>query len=112
MPLRLAGITLAAIVATISIVQAQETGAMTLPGSMRSHPYVGMWVTADGRIRHELLANGRYVEARGNREAAYQGAYTITGDHIDYIDDTGFTADGDFVDGVLYHGGMVLYRRP
>ncbi|MFD0389950.1 Atu4866 domain-containing protein [Tistrella bauzanensis] len=90
----------------------QETGTMTKPGTARSHPYVGMWVTEDGRIRHELLANGRYVEARGNREAAYQGAYTITGDHIDYVDDTGFTADGDFIDGVLYHGGMVLYRRP
>lgn len=27
--------------------------------------YVGMWVTADGRIRHELLPGGRYDEARG-----------------------------------------------
>jgi hypothetical protein len=31
-------------------------------------------------------------------------------DHIEYWDDTGFTADGDFIDGVLYHGGMVLCR--
>ncbi|WP_296342341.1 Atu4866 domain-containing protein [Reyranella sp.] len=79
--------------------------------AMAAHPYVGMWVTADGNIRHELLANGRYVEARGTREKAYQGRYTIKGNHIDYVDDTGFTADGDFVDGVLHHGGMVLYRR-
>lgn len=75
------------------------------------HPYVGMWVTADGHVRHELLPNGRYDEARGNRESAYQGRYTITGDHIDYVDDTGFTADGDFIDGVLHHGGMVLRRE-
>lgn len=34
----------------------------------------------------------------------------VTGDHIDYWDDTGFTADGDFVEGILYHGGMVLRR--
>ena len=75
------------------------------------HPYVGMWVTEDGRIRHELLPNGRYVEARGSRERTYEGRYEVTGDHIEYWDDTGFTADGDFVDGVLYHAGMVLYRR-
>jgi Agrobacterium tumefaciens protein Atu4866 len=75
------------------------------------HPYVGMWVTEDGNIRHELLPNGRYDEARGRRESAYQGRYEVTGDHIQYWDDTGFTADGDFVDDVLYHAGMVLYRR-
>lgn len=40
----------------------------------KSHPYVGMWVTADGHIRHNLLPNGRYDEARGNRDSAYQGA--------------------------------------
>ncbi|WP_345776634.1 Atu4866 domain-containing protein [Pseudoxanthomonas sp. PXM02] len=74
------------------------------------HPYVGMWVTDDGRVRHELLPNGRYDEARGRRESAYQGRYTVTGNHIDYVDDTGFIADGEFIDGVLYHGGMVLRR--
>jgi Agrobacterium tumefaciens protein Atu4866 len=76
-----------------------------------AHPYVGMWVTADGHIRHELLPNGRYDEARGNRKSAYQGSYTMKGDHIEYVDDTGFTADGDFIDGVLYHAGMVLNRE-
>jgi hypothetical protein len=78
---------------------------------MNSHPYVGMWVTADGYIRHELLPNGRYDEARGDRNSAYRGSYTVKGHHIDYVDDTGFTADGDFVKGVLYHAGMVLYRE-
>lgn len=76
-----------------------------------SHPYVGMWVTGDGLIRHELLANGRYIEARGKREKAYQGRYEVEGNHIEYWDDTGFTADGDFIDDVLHHGGMILYRR-
>jgi len=75
------------------------------------HPYAGMWVTKDGYIRHELLPNGRYDEARGRRKSAYQGRYFIQGDHIEYVDDTGFTADGDFRDGVLYHAGMVLYRE-
>ena len=78
---------------------------------MTAQPYSGLWVTADGYIRHELLPSGRYVEARGDREKAYQGRYWLTGDHIEYRDDTGFTADGDFRDGILYHAGMVLYRR-
>jgi hypothetical protein len=73
--------------------------------------YVGMWVTQDGYIRHELLPNGRYDEARGNRKIAYQGRYMLNEDHIDYVDDTGFTADGDFRNGVLYHAGMILYRE-
>ncbi|MDH4612644.1 Atu4866 domain-containing protein [Pseudomonas sp. BN102] len=73
--------------------------------------YVGMWVTADGHIRHELLAGGRYDEARGNKQSAYQGRYWLEGDHIEYVDDTGFTADGEFRDDVLYHAGMVLHRE-
>ncbi|MCT8180739.1 Atu4866 domain-containing protein [Variovorax sp. Varisp41] len=77
---------------------------------MTTHPYLGMWVTGDGHVRHQLLPNGRYDEARGNRESAYRGRYVIEGNHIEYVDDTGFTADGDFIDGVLHHGGMVLRR--
>lgn len=88
-------------------VDPQQTGAI----EMADHNYVGMWVTKDGHIRHELLPNGRYDEARGNRQSAYQGRYWLEGDHIEYVDDTGFTADGDFRDGVLHHAGMVLYRK-
>ncbi|WP_205049075.1 Atu4866 domain-containing protein [Paracoccus sp. SY] len=76
-----------------------------------SHPFLGMWVTADGQIRHELLPDNRYVEARGTCERAYTGRYEVTGHHIEYWDDTGFTADGEFVDGVLFHAGMVLKRE-
>ena len=79
--------------------------------SMEQQSFIGMWVTKDGHIRHELLPNGRYDEARGTRKSAYQGRYTITGNHIDYVDDTGFTADGEFIDGVLHHGGMLFYRE-
>jgi hypothetical protein len=36
----------------------------------------------------------------------------VTGTHIEYWDDTGFTADGDFVEqDVLHHAGMVLHRK-
>ncbi|MFK4865614.1 Atu4866 domain-containing protein [Streptomyces sp. CSMPJR101] len=75
------------------------------------HPYVGMWVTSDGFIRQELLPNGRYDEARGSRRSAYTGSYTVTGSHIDYVDDTGFTATGDVRAGVLFHEHLVLYRE-
>ncbi len=98
---------------------AAYTGGQSMPTSQTqtspqpeaSHPYAGMWITADGQVRHELLPSGRYVEARGAQERAYLGRYEVTGDHIEYWDDTGFTADGDFKDGVLYHGGMVLFRQ-
>jgi hypothetical protein len=77
-----------------------------------THPYIGMWITGDGQIRQELLASGRYDEARGTRRSAYQGRYEVRGTHIDYWDDTGFTADGTFVsDDELHHGGMIFYRE-
>ncbi|UXT66796.1 hypothetical protein FY133_10900 [Agrobacterium tumefaciens] len=89
----------------ISTSRNERTGTM-------QHPYVGIWVTADGRIRQELLPNGRYDEARGNRKSAYQGRYEVRGAHINYWDDTGFTADGDFVSAnELHHGGMTFYRE-
>jgi hypothetical protein len=71
--------------------------------------YIGLWVTEDHNIRQALLPNGRYIEARGHLEGAYQGNYQITGNHIEYQDDTGFVADGDFIAGVLHHAGMVMY---
>lgn len=73
--------------------------------------FTGMWVTKDGHIRQELLPNGRYDEARGNKKSAYQGSYVINESHIDYKDDTGFTADGEFKDGVLHHGGYLFYKE-
>ena len=76
-----------------------------------SADFTGLWITDDGHVRHELLPGGRYIEARGLRERAYQGRYEISGTHIEYRDDTGFTADGDFIDGILHHAGMILRRH-
>jgi len=73
--------------------------------------YIGMWVTENGYIRHKLLPNFRYDETRGNLKSTYQGCYAISGNHIDYKDDKGFTADGEFREGILYHAGMVLYKE-
>ncbi|TVP46629.1 MAG: hypothetical protein EA345_12395 [Halomonas sp.] len=107
--------TRALVVAGIITISPATSSAHTIQNEgntpMADHPYIGMWVTKDGRIRHELLANNRYDEARGERESAYQGRYQVTGNYIEYWDDTGFTADGEFIDGVLYHAGMVLYRK-
>ena len=74
------------------------------------HPYLGMWVTADGHIRHELLPDGRYDEQRGDRPHAYRGRYWVKGARIAYRDDTGFSADGEFRDGHFFHGGYVFHR--
>ncbi len=76
-----------------------------------NHAYVGLWETEDGYIRHELLTNSHYVEARGMHESAYEGRYELTGNYIKYWDDTGFTADGHFINDILHHAGMILYRR-
>lgn len=79
----------------VTLTQASLSPARTRP--QRNHPYAGMWVIEDGYIRHERLPNGRYIEARGNREHAYEGRYKVTGTHIEYWDDTGFTADEDLL---------------
>jgi hypothetical protein len=72
---------------------------------------IGLWVTGDGYIRQELLPEGRYDEARGNKASAYQGRYEVHGSHINYWDDSGFEADGEFIDGVLHHVGMKFFRE-
>ena len=76
------------------------------------HPVVGLWVTADGYIRQQLQSDGRYDEARGHKASAYQGRYEVHGSRIHYWDDTGFEADGEFIDGVLHHVGMTFHREP
>ncbi|KEQ06600.1 Atu4866 domain-containing protein [Pseudorhizobium pelagicum] len=112
MAVRLSTFVVAASLGAALVQPAHAETDMTLQTAAQNHPYVGMWVTGDGRIRQELLPNGRYDEARGSRASAYQGRYAVTGNHIDYWDDTGFTADGEFVDDdTLHHGGMVFHRE-
>lgn len=73
-------------------------------------PRVGLWSDERNWLRQRLLPNGRYDEARGDRESAYLGRYWITGDRIDYLDDTGFWAVGTFVGDRLEHVTYVLTR--
>jgi hypothetical protein len=72
-------------------------------------PYVGMWIDESGFLHQELTSGGRYDETRGGRPHAYQGAFWIEGDRIVYLDDLGFWAYGEFVDGVLHHAGYILH---
>lgn len=74
-------------------------------------PYVGMWIDESGFLHQELAADGRYDETRGGRPHAFQGAFWIDGDRIDYLDDLGFWAFGEFIDGVLHHGPYILNQR-
>lgn len=97
---------------TLAIAETVQLQPIQSTKEVQQHPYAGMWVTPDGHIRHELLANGRYDEARGQRKSAYQGRYEIAGNRINYWDDTGFTADGVFVSAdELHHGGMIFLRK-
>ncbi|MEV5400795.1 Atu4866 domain-containing protein [Streptomyces sp. NPDC057413] len=81
------------------------------PAHDPAHPFLGMWVDDHDFVRQELLPDGRYDEARGDRPSAYQGRYWITGNRIDYLDDLGFWAFGEFRDGHLHHAGYRFTRR-
>ncbi|MGO4126209.1 Atu4866 domain-containing protein [Inquilinus sp. YAF38] len=73
---------------------------------------VGMWVTENGHIRLELLAGGRYDEARGAKRSAYTGRWEIRGPgQIFFADDSGFTAVGTVADGTLEVGGDRFRRE-
>ncbi len=92
-----------AVVPTLSL--AQPAGPAASGAATRQLDVVGMWVTENGFIRLELLPNGRYDEARGERRSAYRGRYTVQGSSLHFVDDSGFTATGTIVDGVLSVGG-------
>ncbi|WP_241387566.1 Atu4866 domain-containing protein [Rhodococcus sp. CH91] len=78
--------------------------------TVSSDRYFGTWIDENDFVHQHLTADGRYDETRGGRPHAYQGSYWITGDRIDYRDDLGFWAFGEFVDGVLHHAGYTFHR--
>ncbi|MFE2034959.1 Atu4866 domain-containing protein [Streptomyces scopuliridis] len=71
-------------------------------------PRVGVWIDKNDFLHQELTADGRYDETRGGRRHAYQGRYWIDGDRIDYLDDLGFWAYGEFQGDELHHAGYVM----
>ncbi|MFF2643225.1 Atu4866 domain-containing protein [Streptomyces niveus] len=94
---------------------ADVPGRPTPPGAgvpdaqdMTGSPRVGVWIDTNGFLHQELTADGRYDETRGGRPHAYQGRYWIDGDRIDYLDDLGFWAFGEFRGEELHHAGYVM----
>ena len=63
---------------------------------------------------HERRAFENFIRAPDPHDAPMPMDYFVwvvrRGGRVVVVD-TGFTADGRFIDGVLYHGGMVLRRR-
>lgn len=75
-----------------------------------SDQYLGTWIDENDFVHQHLTADGRYDETRGGRPHAFQGSFWITGDRIDYRDDLGFWAFGEFIDGTLHHAGYTFHR--
>ncbi len=74
-------------------------------------PRLGVWIDESDFLHHELTADGRYDETRGGRPHAFQGRFWVDGDRIDYLDDLGFWAFGEFRGDELHHAGYVMRRR-
>lgn len=75
---------------------------------LTGNPRIGVWIDRKGFLHQELTADGRYDETRGGRRHAYQGRFWIDGDRIDYLDDLGFWAYGEFKGDELHHAGYVM----
>ena len=72
--------------------------------------WVGTWHDRRRAMQQHLLPDGRYTETRGGRPDAYTGRYWVHADRITYLDDSGFWAFGQLLDGVLHHAGFVMTR--
>ncbi|RRR74313.1 Atu4866 domain-containing protein [Streptomyces sp. RP5T] len=86
---------------------APEAGIPDAP-DLTGSPRVGVWIDRKDFLHQELTAEGRYDETRGGRSHAYQGRFWIDGDRIDYLDDLGFWAYGEFHGDELHHAGYVM----
>jgi Agrobacterium tumefaciens protein Atu4866 len=73
---------------------------------------VGMWITGDGQVQRDVRADGRFVERNAvSDKPTREGRYEIVGDKVAYYDDAGVRSDGVYKDGILYHAGLIFYRR-
>jgi hypothetical protein len=73
--------------------------------------WVGTWDDPRRALQQHLRPDGRYSETRSGRADAYTGRYWVHADRITYLDDSGFWAFGQLMDGVLHHAGFVMTRR-
>lgn len=72
--------------------------------------WLGTWIDESNFVHQHLTADGRYDETRGGREHAFAGDFWINGDRIDYRDDLGFWAFGEFRGNILQHAGYTFHR--
>jgi hypothetical protein len=73
---------------------------------------VGAGVHIAGRLPASYSADALAVATpTGSTAYSFAAGGPVMSPHIDYVDDTGFTATGDVRDGVLYHEHLVLYRE-
>lgn len=73
--------------------------------------WVGTWVDPAHALAQHLMADGRYSETRNGHANAYTGRYWVREDRITYLDDSGFWAFGELLDGTLHHAGFVMRRE-
>lgn len=71
--------------------------------------YLGVWKSAGGFIRQELLADGTYVKRKGSRPTV-TGRYAIGDGHIAYESNDGHAWAGEFTQGRLHQAGMIFYK--
>ena len=103
-------VSLSAMVASMTLycpASSQAVAAAAEP-SQDIRPYLGLWVSSDQSVQQRLLPNSRYEESHGF--TIYRGTYRVRGEHIEFWDDSGFVADGDFLDGALQQSGVTLIR--
>lgn len=77
----------------------------------KAHAYLGIWTTADGRIRVDLKSDGRFEEVRSDDKRTFHGTYRIEGARIHFHDPaTGYQTTGEFCDGVMRADGCEFRR--
>jgi hypothetical protein len=84
--------------------------ACAVPERATTEDRLGTWIDENDFVHQHLTNDGRYDETRGGRAHAFQGSYWIEGDRIDYRDDLGFWAFGEFVGDTLHHAGYTFHR--
>ncbi len=102
-------VSLSAMVASLTLYCPASSQTVVAPEpSQDIQPYLGLWVSSDQSVQQRLLPNSRYEESHGL--TTYRGTYRVRGEHIEFWDDSGFVADGDFLDGALHQSGLTLVR--
>lgn len=76
-----------------------------------SATWTGNWRDPRRNLVQHLGRDGRYSETRNGRRNAYTGRYWVHANRITYLDDSGFWAFGELLDGVLHHAGFVMARH-